>query len=345
MRWMKWTIAGLVAASLAGGASPSLASTIAGQGVLDPGSMKATVSLGIHPFDPAAELLGSGGQGAVGELAALSDPSSSRMRFLLSASEADRVVAEGEEVTPDWETSGAAGAPRRWWPLVMSAVLPGLGEAVTGHMRGYFLMAADVASIGASVHYDQVGDDREDEYIAFADAHWSEDRWEEALRTEDQAEWFGTDYQSKDEVPLYVSREEDAREYYENLGKWDIFWYGWEDSKPRSITDPVDWDWAHPPAEFMTPLRDQYLDMRTASNDAYDKSNTFRSISLILRVFSVVQVAYLEGFVGGRYKSDYEGPGVGGSLAHLEESHGAQVNWFVDAGSIRQARLGLQVRY
>ncbi len=268
--------------------------------------------------------------------------------FQLSTAEVDEILAGQEEAIPDWDAAGVKTAPRRLGPLVLSAIWPGLGEAVTGHVRGYFLMAADAASIGASIHYDQKGDDRKEEYIAFADAHWSEDEWKLAIETEDQSPWFGTDYQAADEVPLYVSKQEDAREYYENLGKWDIFWYGWEDSKPRSIQDPdITWDWTHPPAEFMTPLRNQYLDMRVASNDAYDTRNTFRSISLILRVFSVLQVAYLEGFIGGRYhtRSAYEGPGVGGALADLEKSHGARVNWFVDAGSIRQARVGLQVRY
>ena len=271
---------------------------------------------------------------------------SSSHRFQLTAAEVDEVLASQEEVAPDWDAVQARQAPRRWWPLAMSAVLPGLGEAVTGHVRGYVFMAADLAAIGGSIYYDQQGDDKQKEYIAFADAHWSQDDWTDAIENYDQAPWFGTDYQSIEEVPLWVRKEDDPREYYENLGKWDIFWYGWEDSKPRSIGDTdITWDWMHPPENFMTPLRDQYLNMRTESNDDYSKRDTLHSVSLILRVLSVVQVAYLEGFIGGRYKSDYEGPGVGGSLAHLEESHGAQVNWFVDAGNIQNARLGLQVRY
>ena len=139
---------------------------------------------------------------------------------------------------------------------------------------------------------------------------------------------------------------DDPREYYENLGKWDVFWYGWEDSKPRGIGNPdITWDWDHPPEDFMTPLRDQYLNMRVESNDDYSKRDTLHSVSLILRVLSVVQVAYLEGFIGGHGKNSYEGPGVGGSVADLEQSYGAQVHWFVDAANIQNARVGLQVRY
>jgi len=267
--------------------------------------------------------------------------------YRFSAEQADRVLAQGEEPVPDWEDSHAHGAPKRWWSLALSAAVPGLGEAVTGHKRGYLFMAADAASIFGAVHYNKKGDDKETEYIAFADAHWSETQWEEALRTVDTSPWFGTDYRdkSKEDVPLYVSKEQDAREYYENLGKWDIFWYGWEDSKPGSLGDGITWDWTNPPPDFITPLRNQYLDMRTASNDAYGNRDKFVTASLLLRLVSVLQVAYLEGFIGGHYSNDYDGPGVGGSLAHLQKSHGAQVNWFVDAQNIENTRLGLQVRY
>ncbi|HKI84254.1 MAG TPA: hypothetical protein VKA63_07960 [Candidatus Krumholzibacteria bacterium] len=268
--------------------------------------------------------------------------------YHFDAEQADRILAQEGEATPHWDEGQSSGAPRRWWSLALSAAVPGLGEAVTGHRRGYFFMAADAASIFGAIHYNKKGDDKEKEYIAFADAHWSESRWEEALRTVDTSPWFGTDYRdkSKDDVPLYVSKEEDAREYYENLGKWDIFWYGWQDSKPSSIGDTdITWDWTNPPPDFITPLRNQYLDMRTASNDAYGNRDKFLTASLLLRLFSVLQVAYLEGFIGGRYNNDYEGPGVGGSLAHLQKSHGAQVNWFVDARSLDHTRLGLQVRY
>jgi hypothetical protein len=268
--------------------------------------------------------------------------------YRFSAEQADEVLAQGEEPVPDWQENQSNGAPKRWWPLVLSAALPGLGEAVTGHRRGYLFMAADAASIYGAVHYNKKGDDKETEYLAFADAHWFQDQWEEALRTVDTSPWFGTDYRgkSKEDVPLWVPKDQDAREYYENLGKWDIFWYGWEDSKPRSISDTdITWDWTNPPTDFITPLRNQYLDMRTASNDAYGNRDKFLTASLLLRLVSVLQVAYLEGFIGGHYNTDYEGPGVGGSLAHLQKSHGAQVNWFVDAQNIDNTRLGLQVRY
>ncbi len=272
-------------------------------------------------------------------------PSSERAtpRYLLSSAEMDAVLQQDEESLPDWESAQASGAPRRWWPLLLSAALPGLGEATTGYTRGYFLIAADLASLGLAYSENEKGDEKEEDYLAFADAHWSEELWEEALRTTDTSPWFGTNYQSKEEVPLYVSKEEDEREYYENLGKWDIFWYGWSDSRTDIGADPY-WDWNSPPENFMTPLRDQYLDMRTESNDAYESRDRYLAVSLLLRVFSVLEVAYLEGFIGGKYNNGYEGPGVGGTLTQ-SDLDGRRLNWFVDASNPKQSRLGLQLRY
>jgi hypothetical protein len=253
-------------------------------------------------------------------------------------------VVQGGQQTPDWDSVQGKGAPRRWWPLALSLVMPGLGEATTGYTRGYFLMAADVASLGAAYHYDQAGDEEEAKYIAFADQYWSEELWAEALRTVDTAPWFGTNYQNPEDVPLFVPKDEDPREYYENLGKWDIFWYGWADSRTPIEVQPG-WDWENPPVEFMTPLRDQYINMRNASNDDYKWRDRFLSLSLLMRVFSVVEVAYLEGFIGGKYNNDYEGPGIGGKVARLGDEDGARLNWFVDASRPTESRLGLQLRY
>jgi hypothetical protein len=269
-------------------------------------------------------------------------------RYQLSSSEVDAVLAQAEEeAVPAWD-DGSAGAPRRWWPLLLSAAVPGLGEAVTGYKRGYALIAVDAASWYGVYHYQNEGDDKEEEYLAFADAHWSLDRWRSAIEGDevDESQWFGTNYATIEDVPLYVTREEDEREYYENLGKWDIFWYGWEDSRPTSIIDPeVPWDWNNPPQEFLTPLRDQYLDLRKDSNDAYETRDRLLTLNLLTRVLSVLQVAYLEGFIGGRYDNDYEGPGLGASLARVGGEEGALVSFFATPRGLHETRLGLQVRY
>ena len=112
------------------------------------------------------------------------------------------------------------------------------------------------------------------EYEAFADQYWSEQRFiDENLcptlppsgRTLEMVEecgqaasgsggdwWLGY-------IP-YVSKEEDKQHYYENLGKYDWFVFGWSDWDPNQPDPP----------QPNSALREQYRTMRGESNDALD---------------------------------------------------------------------------
>jgi len=205
-------------------------------------------------------------------------------------------------------------------PMVMSAILPGLGEAYRGHKRGYLLMALDIAAWIGGIHYKNEGEQMRDDYIAYADEHWREDKlaaaydnpppggYDDAELT--YVELFGRNYfdvQDYRDLDLWVSKEDDAREYYENLGKWDQFVFGWDDFRraddPRN-SDPygpgyVDWQIDDLRQQWTSPHRDIYREMRVESNDAFEKQDRFLYVNIFLRVFSVLQVAYLEGLMGG----------------------------------------------
>ena len=106
-------------------------------------------------------------------------------------------------------------------------------------------------------------------------------------------------------MPLWVSKEDDEREYYENLGKWDQFVFGWDDFR-RADDPPQGFDYtANPPSleDLRQPWtsyhREEYRSMRQESNSYYEKSDRFLYVNMALRVFSVLQVAYLEGLLGG----------------------------------------------
>ncbi len=268
-------------------------------------------------------------------------------RLWLSNQEVDALLAEGEKdptaITLDFDEDRGV-APRRWWPVVASALVPGLGESLTGHRRGWFMIAADAGLWYGVVDRNNEGNDIKDQYEAFAEQHWSETEWANALAAGRTEEFFGFGPGTvPDEVPLYVSRAEDEREWFENLGKWDVFAWGW-----REYWDDT-WNTAQgypflqyqPGAEtpfyadnvFMTPLRSQYVDMRVASNDAFETRDTLVNVAILLRVFSVLQVAYLEGFIGGRYAG--AGP----------ESGPVRAGWFVSPEGRDGGQLGWKVSY
>jgi len=246
-------------------------------------------------------------------------------------------------IDSQWSGESAAGreAPRRIWALFASAAVPGLGETLTGRwLRGSALIAADAVVWSVRIDKNDEGDELEQDYKDFADLHWSEEEWSKAIGGDPDSgidenfdlwrERVGAeDATSIDDIALYVSREEDLREWYENAGKWDVFSWGWREfwdaewnrnieynavitrngvyapnpyMPPLDEGDPDPRDrWFDRSDALRTPLRDEYVGIRNASNDAFETRDQMTTILLLTRVFSVLQMAYLEGFVGGRF--------------------------------------------
>jgi len=206
------------------------------------------------------------------------------------------------------------------WPILFSLILPGAGEASMGYTRGYFMMAADILAWTQVSKYHSDGGELKDEYIVFADDHYTDEMLLEGYldggsdpeRSEEGHTYFGWaadhNFNTLDDLnhlPLYVSKEDDFREYYENLGKWDQFIFGWDDYTRASEADyPYEGyvptgdraDLQHP---WVSRNREAYRLMRDASNDAYKSRDRWLYVNIGLRVFSVIQTAYLAGFLGG----------------------------------------------
>ncbi len=203
--------------------------------------------------------------------------------------------------------------------MLASAVLPGAGEALLGHKRGYLMMAADIFSWTQVAKHHGDGVDKRDEYYAYADAHYSDELLVEAYRpgSEDvERGGEGAIYfpeigavndvsELGDQLPLYVTVEEDRREYYENLGKWDQFIFGWDDYTRASVDRPEygyvstgdrGYDLQQP---WVSRHREIYRQMRIDSNDSFKSRDRWMYFNIGLRVFSVLQVAYLDGLLGG----------------------------------------------
>jgi hypothetical protein len=185
-----------------------------------------------------------------------------------------------------------------YWPVLYSALVPGLGELTMGYtFRGIALMAVEVAAWSGYIVNHTDGLDARDEYEAFADQYWSEQRFiDENLcptlpstgRTLEMVEecgqaasgsggdwWLGY-------IP-YVSKEDDKQHYYENLGKYDWFVYGWSDWDPNQPDPP----------QPNSALREQYRAIRAESNEALDDANAFVWVSLAARVFSLAETAII----------------------------------------------------
>ncbi|MCP4293063.1 MAG: hypothetical protein GY780_14650 [bacterium] len=208
--------------------------------------------------------------------------------------------------------------------MLASAVLPGLGEAVMGHKRGYLMMAVDIFAMTQAYGAHQDGEDLRDDYYAFADAHYTDERLVEGYnpastdqeRSGEGALYFPgiepvTDVSELHNLPLYVTPDEDFREYYENLGKWDQFIFGWDDYQRASVDRP---EYDYEPTNTISDLRqpwvsqnrETYRSMRVESNDSFKKRDRWMYVNIGMRVFSVLQVAYLQGMLGGGPENKFE---------------------------------------
>jgi hypothetical protein len=188
----------------------------------------------------------------------------------------------------------AVDSKQSYWPLLYSALVPGLGELTMGYeKRGIFLMAVEVAAwAGYYVNHND-GLDERDAYEAFADQHWDFEKWIDDHPapcvnpgdTLEDVESCGQSLSGSGQWPgyiPYVSKEDDKQHYYENIGKYDWYISGWSD-----------WDSSNIPYTEDTDLRTQYRSMRQQSNNSLDDANSFVWISVAARAFSLAETAII----------------------------------------------------
>jgi hypothetical protein len=191
-------------------------------------------------------------------------------------------------------------------PVVLSAVVPGMGEIVTGHwLRGLPFVAADVATWVLYANYENEGRDWRTTYEAFADAHWhyTGDRnsngnidvdeipgWQENLRDYYDGQ-YGANYDYWDPTSPYnctcpyITKEEDKQHYYENIGKYLYYYPGWDDWEWSPDNDPAKAD--------SRSRRDEYGRMRAESNDNFDNATNMIFVAMATRLASMVQTALI----------------------------------------------------
>jgi len=197
------------------------------------------------------------------------------------------------------EDAGSSSGWKKWAPVGLSLLVPGAGEIYMGYYwRGAALVAMEVTAwTGYAINRDK-GNQKEFDYRRFADAHWSEAKWIEdhnALynypgeKTYEVLDSIGSDpnYDGWPGYHPYVFPEENAINYYENIGKYDWFISGWEDWDPLENAKETD-------------LRTRYKAMRKESDDYLDRAQRFIYISIAARALSLIETTILVQKKSGR---------------------------------------------
>ena len=180
--------------------------------------------------------------------------------------------------------------------MIASAVLPGMGElyVATGSKKlSHYLRVPVFIALDAYFWYSyrdnyDKGKEVKAEYEMFGDEHWSEERF---LLLHPYCDGIGgcdSWEQYNEDCDLfffpYIPKALDHEEYYENMGKYDEFAFGWDD---------WDGDWDYDNFEPWTPNRTTYWAMRIESDDYLLKADRYVMALIINRVVSMLDAGWL----------------------------------------------------
>ncbi len=181
-----------------------------------------------------------------------------------------------------------AGDKQALKAFLLSAMVPGLGQMINkDHYRALGFFAVEIMSIFYYRDQDNKGKDLETIYQNFADAHWVEDRYWDALAAASGEKRTDIEALKQYEAGRWSHHLPDWRNqtYYENIGKYDQFNSGWDDAQSDFGRD--------------SKLRDEYTFMRKDSNDAFNRAGMAISIIMVNHIIS----AFEAGFTAHRQKN------------------------------------------
>jgi hypothetical protein len=224
---------------------------------------------------------------------------------------------EGPDSPVDIATPVTVGRKSVARAMLLSAVLPGLGQMYAGGRRGYAvggtMAAVDVMSAWLYFDNNRKGDDKKADYRAFARDHYSRVRFEKYVRdtivalSPDPVFESCTDPGSYDSSACWTSihnvfplSTRDDAAYYEQVGDEYRYVFGWDDwysnRTPNHADVWIDWDpYTALPAGIPTTSinRETYRDMKSEADDFFGKADRYAWVMVIGRVVSMIDAAIL----------------------------------------------------
>jgi len=157
--------------------------------------------------------------------------------------------------------------------FLFSLILPGAGEIYTGSkLKAALFFGVEAFSWYSYITSYSDGQDLEDLFKNYASDYWDPSSYRAWLVEvkgvpSDTLEWM-EDSTFTHHLPDFMTQQ-----YYEMIGKYDQFLFGWSDT---------DYD----TGDSTSALREEYLSMRNESNSKFDKARNFAIISIANRIIS-----------------------------------------------------------
>ena len=169
---------------------------------------------------------------------------------------------------------------------IMSLLVPGLGQAYNGSPLakvGVFV-GAEIAFWSQYGRFNGIGNDRISEFETFADTRWSRQEYQRYL-----FDLFGDSSDADNRFTHHLPGT-DNQQYYEMIGKFHQFSYGWAlaEGDTFSVFDSTQHYESKP---YDSPLRGEYNNMRGAANDAFGSRDRMVIFALVNHLVSSVDAA------------------------------------------------------
>ena len=159
----------------------------------------------------------------------------------------------------------------------LSLLVPGLGEWYAGaKWRGVGFMSAEALTWTAYISWRGKGNDIKAEFRAYADQHWNAARyraWRDFNRRQDDP------YHETHALP---SKEDDTQQYYELIGKYHQFVYGWDDAPPEFTTDNT---------SVQSARRQAYETRRNDSNKYLKRASLVTGLAVLNHIASAIHAS------------------------------------------------------
>lgn len=179
--------------------------------------------------------------------------------------------------------------------FLKSLIIPGWGQWYNGNRWKPFVFLG-LETLGW-VNWSSLrgkGKDLRDQYQVYADEHWTYDGYQNGLESVFHIDIDtlpyklieGDRYFSHHIYPDENGNFDKNETYYENLGKYDQFAYGWDDFPEVSSPDDT------MNVKWVTPHRDDYLKQRNSSNREYSKASTVLILTIGNHLLSAFEAAW-----------------------------------------------------
>jgi hypothetical protein len=184
--------------------------------------------------------------------------------------------------------TATAGKPKRSVAKAMffSAAIPGTGEFYNkSFLKGLAFLGIEVGAWVVYAHYTNLGNEKTDKFESYANLHWSESEYWRSLADDSKGKCSPGDMQClrdyEHENFSHFLPDNKNQTYYENIGKYDQFNGGWDDSisgeaRKRDSNN-----------------RELYTRMRKEANDQFKTAALGTSVVLINHVLSALDAAWM----------------------------------------------------